>query len=390
MRKVYQQFIFLLLLSPILLSNSISYAYQGLKLGEAEINPYAGIKVQYDDNVFWDTENEKKDIITTLTPGIGLKLPFTGNSLKLDYHADINKFKDYTSQNTTNHFASGEIEFNWSGITINLHDNFARLFDRPSIEDATRVKRDDNKAGVSLHLQRERLGIQIGYDNFTRNYKSDPVYEQFDRKEHVYSLMLTHQTFSKTKLLFEYDFGQIRYNESTSSDSDYSQFLVGAIGDLTDNTTSTIKTGYQARNYKNAGAKDFKSGVLYADVIHKFSEKNSLKLDFLKTANESTYGTNNFYDVSKISGTFDHYFTPKLLGFITGLYQLNAYPKEVTVGSDTKKRKDNYYSLGAGLKYYLKEWLTSAIQAEHIVRDSNFSLFDIKDNLITFNAKAGF
>jgi len=390
MKKVYLAVVFLSLLSLFFLSNSILYAGQGFKLGELEIKPYGEIKIQYDDNVFWDSENEKDDIITTLTPGIGLKLPFEDNFLRFDYHVDINRFMDYSSQNATNHFASGELELNWGDIAINLHDNFAKVFDRPSTEDTSRIKRDDNKAGVFVRMQKDRLGIQIGYDNFTRNYRSDPVYENFDRKENIYSLILTHQTFPKTKLLFEYDFGQIRYDESTNSDSDYHQFLVGATGDLTEKTIATIKTGYQARNYKDAGSTDFKSGVLYGDLVHKFSDKNSLKLAFLKTAYESTYGANNYYDANNVSGTFDHYFSQKLLGFITGLYQLNAYPKEVTVGSETKKRKDNYYSLGAGLRYYMRNWLTFTLQAEHIVRDSNFSSFNIKDNLVTFTARAEF
>ena len=393
MRKVYQVIVFLSFLSIILLSNSILYAGQGLKLGDLEVSPWGEIKVQYDDNVFWDSNeshNAKHDIITTLTPGIGLKLPFQDNVFKFDYHVDFDRYSNYTSQNATNHFASGELELNWSDITINLHDNFAKVFDRPSTEDTTRVKRDDNTAGVFVKLQKERLGIQIGYDNFTRTYKSDPIYEEFNRTDHKYSLMLTHQTFPKTELLLEYDFDQIRYDESAHSDSDYHQLLVGAIGNLTQKTTATIKAGYQFSNYKDAGNPNFKSGVLYADMTHKFSDKNSLKLAFLRTAYESTYSTNNYYEVNGVSGTFDHYFEPKLLGFITGLYQEHSYPKEVTEGSETKKRKDNYYSLGAGLRYYLRNWLTFTLQAEHIIRDSNFSLFDIKENLVTVTTKAEF
>jgi hypothetical protein len=390
MKKGYVIFIFAVCLSFFALSNSMLYAGQGLKLGDAEVSPYGQIKVQYDDNVFWDTDNEKDDIIVTLTPGIGLKLPFQDNYLKFDYHADINRFMDYSSQDATNHFTSGELNLNWNDITINFHDNFSRSFERPSIEDVTRVKRDDNKAGISIGVQKERLGIQVGYDNFIRNYRSDPVYEPFDRTEHLYSLMLTHQTFPKTKLLFEYDFGQIRYDNSSQSDSDYHQFLVGATGDITRNTTATIKTGYQVRNYEDSSTKDFKSPVLYGDLIHKFSDKNYLKLAFLQTAYESTYGANNYYKVQNISGTFDHYFKSKLLGFITGLYQTNSYPKDVTFEGETKKRKDNYYSMGAGLKYYMRTWLSFTLQAEHIIVDSNMSSLDVSQNLVTFIARAEF
>lgn len=391
MKKVYQIFILALLLSIPLLSGSISYAGQGMKIGELEIKPWGEVKLQYDDNVFLDRYDEKDDLIYTLTPGIGLKLPFQDNFLKFDYHADIIKFSDYSSQDATNHYASGELDLNWSDININLHDSFARVFDRPSTEDTSRVKRDDNTAGVTVKLQKERLGIQIGYDNFTRDYRSDASYDNFDRKENRYSLMLTHQTFPKTKLLFEYDFNQIRYdNDSTNSDSDYHQFLVGAMGEITPKTTATIKTGYQFSNYKNAGSTDFKSGVLYADMTHRFSDKDALKLQFLRTAYESTFGTNNYYTVNNVSGTYDHYFTRRLLGFITGLYQENSYPKETTVGGETKKRKDRYYSIGPGLRYYLKDWFTLTLHLEHIERDSNFDIYKYDQNLATISARAEF
>jgi len=390
MKKGYQIFIFVVFLSIFLLSNSTSYAGQGMKIGELEIKPWGEVKLQYDDNVFLDRHDGKDDLIYTLTPGIDLKLPFQDNFLKFGYHADIIRFSEYDSQNATNHFASGELELNWRDITVNFHDNFERVFDRPSTEDTSRVKRDDNTAGVTVNLQKERLGIQIGYDNFIRNYRSDPAYDNFDRKENRYSLMLTHQTFPKTKLLFEYDFTQIRYDDSTNSDSDYQQFLVGATGDLTPKTTATIKAGYKFSNYENVGSTDFKSGVLYADMTHKFSDKDSLKMEFLRTAYESTFGTNNYYMVNNVSGTYDHYFTRRLLGFITGLYQENSYPKESTVDGETKKRKDKYYSIGPGLRYYFKDWLTLTLHLEHIVRDSNFDIYKYVDNLATISARAEF
>jgi hypothetical protein len=283
------------------------------------------------------------------------------------------------------------VGLNWRDVTFNIYDQFSHVFERPSTEDVTRVKRDDNRAGITAKVEKDRLGIQLGYENFKRDYKSDPVYNQYDRTEHLYSIMLTHWTFPKTELLLEYDFAQIRYDDNTvRSDSDYHQILIGAIGDLTPKTQATIKTGYQFRNYDQAGQTDFNSGVLYADITHKFSDKNSMKLALSRTANESTYGVNNYYDLTDASGTFDHFFTPKLLGFITGLYQLHTYPIETTESGVTQKRKDQYYSLGIGFRYYLQKWLTVTLQAEHIIRNSNFSVFDYNQDLVTFIAKAMF
>jgi len=390
MRRVYQIVIIFSFLSGIIFPSHLLYAADETTMpSEAKISPWGEIKLQYDDNVFLSSSNEKEDFIVTLTPGVTAYLPISGNMLTFDYHVDFNKFLDNSSQDAANQHAYGGLDLNWRDVTFNIYNQFDHVFERPSIEDTSRIKRDDNRTGITAKVQKDRLGIQLGYENFTRDYK-DPAYTGFDRTDNTYSLMLTHQAFAKTKLLFEYDFAQIRYEESTLSDLDYHQFLAGAIGNLTDKTTATIKAGYQFRNYEQASQTDFNSPVIYGDIVHRFSDKDALKLSFYKTAYESTYLPNNYYEVGNISGTYDHYLTPKLLGFLTGIYQDHLYPREATEDSVTQKRKDRYYSLGAGLKYYLQKWLTLTLQAEHVIRDSNFSVFDYNQNLVTFSAKAIF
>ncbi|MDP2911538.1 MAG: outer membrane beta-barrel protein [Candidatus Omnitrophota bacterium] len=390
MRKAYPVFIFIIFVN--LLCAPFLYAQEKeLRPEKPKLSPWGEVKLQYDDNVFLTSDNEKSDFIVTLTPGVTAYLPFSDNLLKLDYHVDFNRFMDNTSQNATNHFLSGNLELNLRDLTFNIYDDFSRSFERPSTEDTTRVKRDDNRAGITANLQKDRLGIQLGYENFRRDYKSNPSYDQYDRTENIYSLMATHQTFSKTKLLLEYDFGDIKYDHSdTNSDSNYHQLLVGAIGELTPKTTATIKLGGQFRHYKDSAVPNFNTGVIYSDITHKFSDRDYLKLSLLRTASESTYSTNSYYRLSDIHGTYDHFFTLKLLGFLTGIYQEHSYPRESTEGAETKKRNDKYYSTGAGLKYYLQKWLTMTFQIEHIIRNSNFNVFEYKENLVTLSAKAVF
>lgn len=390
MNKMCKVVISLCFLASILANNPTLYAAEGLKIGEAEIIPWGEIRVQYDDNVYLDSDNEKDDIIVTLVPGVSLEWPFSDNLLKLDYRAEIGEFMEYSSNDATNHYFSGDLEVNWQDVTFNIYDDYKHVYERASTEDTTRIKREDDTIGVKAGLEKERLGIQLGYEHFIRNYKDEEIYDAYDRKEDIYSLVLTHQTFAKTKLLFEYDFGQIAYDNSTRSDSDYHQFLVGAIGELTPKTTATVKAGYQARNYDVDSNTDFDTGVLYADLTHEFSEKDALKLSLTRTAYESTYDINNYYTVENVTAIYDHYFTPKLLGFVNGIYQINSYPEETTEGVETQKREDRYASLGAGFRYYMQKWLTFTLQLEHIDRDSNFDTFDYEQNLLTLTAKAVF
>lgn len=380
----------LLFVVTFLIFNPFSYAAEGLKIGDAEVIPWGEVRLQYDDNIFLSADDEKDDFIVTLVPGVSLEWPFSDNLLKLDYHAEINEYADYSSQDATNHYLSGDLEVNWQDVTFNIYDDFRHVFERPSTEDTSRVKREDNTIGIKAKFEKERLGVQLGYEHFMRDYKDEVAYDAYDRTENIYSLMLTHQTFPKTKLLAEYDFAQIEYDNSTLSDSDYHQFLVGAIGEITPKTTATVKTGYQTRGYDSETQPDFDTGVLYADLTHRFSDYDAINLSFTRTAHESTYGVNNYYRVENVTAVYDHYFTTRLLGFINGICQINSYPRETTEGTETKKREDKYASLGAGFRYYMREWLTLTLQLEHINRDSNFDTFDYDENLVTFTTRAEF
>ncbi len=386
MGKVYRKF-FLVVVFAVFLGN-LAFAEE-LKIGTVEIHPSFQITEQYDDNIYLDSSGTD-DFVTTLTPGVALEWPFRDNILKVEYHVDVIKYQDQTSQDANNHYLASKLDINWRDVSFYIKEEFKHVYERPSREDVSRVKRDDNLTGISTKIDLQRFDLELGYQNFNRNYKAGPSYERFDRTEDIYSIILSHKTFPKTSLLMEYDFGQVRYDQADNPDSDYNQLLVGAKGKLTPKSTATIKVGYQARDYTREGESDYQSGVIYADIVEQFTERDALKIEFLRSPYESTYAPNNFYKIERIAATFDHYFNKKIMGFLLGDYQINAYPRETTEGAETAKRKDKYWSLGGGLRYYFRKWATLTLSYEHIERDSNLSIFDYRENLVTLTAKAQF
>ncbi len=386
MGRVYQK-IFLVSVFVLFLCNS-AFAEE-LKIGTVEIHPWFQITEQYDSNVYIDS-SAKDDFVTTLTPGIAIEWPLRDNILKADYHVDVIKFQDQTSQDANNHYFTSQFDINWRDISFYIKEDFRKVFERPSREDVARLKREDNLAGIGTRIDLQRFDLELGYQNFIRDYKAGPGFERFDRTEDIYSIIMSHKTFPKTSLLMEYDFGQVRYDEPDNPDSDYNQLLVGAKGKLTAKSTGTIKVGYQARDYTREGESDYRSGVIYADIVEQFTERDALKISFLRTPYESTYAPNNFYKIDRIAATFGHYFNNKIMGFLLGDYQINSYPRETTEGTETAKRKDNYWSLGSGIRYYFRKWATLTLSYEHIERDSNLSIYDYRENLITLSARAYF
>lgn len=362
---------------------------KGIKLGPVIAHPSFSVKEQYDDNVFLDPDSKKHDFITTLTPGVGLELPFSDNKLKFDYKVDIARFADYDSQNSVNHDVNGLLELNFRDIVFNCGDRFEKKFDRPDSEFTSRVKYDRNTAKATAAMMLNRLGFDLGYSNLWYDYKTSD-YKDEDRYEHTVDLIASYRFLPKTSLLLEFDYGHIEYDTGVKSNSDSYQPLVGLRGKLTAKSTAEIKVGYQSRNYKREGEPDFSSVVAIASIVEEFTPSDKLTLNFLRKPYESQYSSNNYYALTGPSATYVHKFTDKFSGKLSAAYQLNAYPQQTIEDGISKKRKDNFWSMGTGITYDIKKWLSCGLDYEYKQRDSNFGKFDYKDNLVTLNASAAF
>jgi polysaccharide biosynthesis protein VpsM len=362
---------------------------KGIKLGPVIVHPSLAVKEQYDDNVFWTPSNKKHDFITTVTPGMGLELPFSDNKLKFDYKADIARFADNDSQNAVNHYVNGLLELNFRDVVFNCGDRFEKRFDRPTSEFTNRVKYDRNTAKATAGMTFNRLEFELGYSDLWYDYET-PGYSDKDRYEDVVDLIASYRFLPKTSFLLEFDYGHVNYRTDVKSNSDSYQPLVGLRGKLTAKSTAEIKVGYQARNYKRDGEPDFNSVVTMAGIIEEFTPSNTLTLNFLRKPYESQYSANNYYTLTSPSAMYVHKFTNKFSTKLSGSYQLNAYPRETTENAVTKNRKDNFWSVGTGITYDIKKWLSCGLDYEYKRRDSNFDNFDYKDNLVTLSAAAAF
>jgi uncharacterized protein (PEP-CTERM system associated) len=61
---------------------------------------------------------------------------------------------------------------------------------------------------------------------------------------------------------------------------------------------------------------------------------------------------------------------------------VNNYPDETTVGTETAKRSDVFFEVGASLRYQMRRWLAFELGYNYLSLDSNFNEFDYQDNRI--------
>jgi hypothetical protein len=252
-----------------------------------------------------------------------------------------------------------------------------------------RIHRSKNDVRANASTDLHRINLDLGFRNIFDDYK-ESTWEYEDRYENIFALKTSYSVLPKTSLFLEYNLGGVRYYTSQNPNADYHQGFIGIEGKLTARSLSVIKVGYQARNYKRSGVADFYGLVTSISLTERFTAKDIAKAAFLRSAVESTYGINNYYEANRFIADYGHEFTKRFSGSLSGAYQFNNYPKETTEGSEVGKRKDTLWSAGIVLNYKLRKWVSVELGYRYDARDSNFAVFDYGDNISTLSVTAEF
>ncbi len=359
-------------------------AQQATKVGRARIHPSVTVKGCFDDNVYLNSDNEKSDFINTIYPRIQLDLPFgAGNrhSTQIIYSAEIKTFSDYTDENSVNQDAGLDFHLNFPKGDFRLENLYRDTSTRADTEFTTSIDRIENKSEALLEIEMNKLSYGFGYSHFLKDYDKD-TYRTLEYEEDIFTLIGYYKLFPKTKLLLEYNHGEIDYDLDSTRKGNYVQIRTGLKGELTGKTTGTVKVGYQDRDYDTKGEKDLQSSVAELELSTQFNSDTKLELNYQSTALESTYSTNNFYESDRISAQFNQKIGNRLSAITSLAFENNDYPEETTVGSEAKKRVDDIWTIGLGVEYSLKDYLKTKLAYEYKNRDSNINSQDYKRNLI--------
>lgn len=382
-RKYISVFIALFLVSVVAASVASAEPGDGISLGDAKLNLLGNVQEQYDSNVFLSSSDEKGDWISTFSPGAKLEWPFgSDNVFRAFYMADFNVYAEHDKQNSIDHTASAALEFNVNGVKMEFGDLFRKVYDRPDSETTERINRIINTASANISAEYGDLGYEAGYQNIVTYYLND-MYSHEDKDENFVNLIGTYRISADTKMLLEFDYGNINYTKTTNSDANLFQGLIGVRGKLTDSCSAEIKAGWQYRDYVRESDNNFNSIVTTASVREKFTQNDILELTWLRGPFESLYDGVNYYVANRIDATYTHKFTKKFSANAGGSFLWSWYPMETTEDGATKKREDGTWSVGGGVAYDIYKWLGWKAGYEFRQRHSNFGNFDFDDHLFT-------
>ncbi|MDD5594935.1 MAG: outer membrane beta-barrel protein [Candidatus Omnitrophica bacterium] len=347
-------------------------------------HPYLEVETKYEDNIF-QTAARSSDIINTYIPGIKFESFKENNNFQINTGGKFTYYYHKWWNNTQNPFISflwdKKLGRNYFILTEDFkYDtvNNSSLYAGTSGISGYQYNTFYLKAGRELNL----FSIEPAVKRYDYFYRRD-VKQSNSYNETVPTLTGYYKLAPKTSVLFEYNHGIVRYPKkpSPSKDNTYEQFWFGLNGDITSKIHGLMKGGYQFRKFNNGG--NWQKPVLGLDLTYQLKERSQILLRLNKTATQSEYVNQNYYEINRLDlGLLhDFAFNSKLHLQLDSYYEYDNYP--APIDATLKKRLDNVYGVSGGLKYNLQRWFYALLKYEWKENNSNIHLDSYVDHIMS-------
>jgi hypothetical protein len=361
---------FLFLLFPL------ASAREGIRIGQARLRPSLAVEPRFDD--FDD------NIHLIISPTLQLNFPFGRGDrhfVQVIYSPEVVTFFEPARENYVNQDISGKLRFNFPRGHLFLNNLYRDVLEQIGVLSETR--QSENRFEALLGWGISRLSFELGYVHFARDFDK---YKILEYSEVISTLAGHYQLLPRSRLLLEYNRGEIDYVRDPSRDGHYDQIWIGLQGEeVAGRITGIVKVGYHNRDYDLAGEPDIGLGVAEIDLLTTFRGGRELGLNYERTVEEAIYGPVNFVQIDRISIRLTQRLGPRFTGRGSLTFKDKGFAEKTTWGGETKKRVDDIWTIGLGLEYHLRDGIGVRIGYECRSRDSNFDRYDYTRNLVSLS-----
>ncbi len=358
--------------------------------GNLKIVPSVEYKQQWDSNIFLDSNKEKSDFISILTPGIAAELGFGAqgkHKARVNYKVDLGMFANHNDQNYGNHDLFGEVALDLNTYAFVVNDDFKFTSSRAGTDLDTRNLRKDNTINAIWSANFNKLSFDIGYTNFIRHYLSDTLKGQNRFENSIWTTGYV-QIAPKTQFLLEYKYKNIQYpaKVATGRSGNANSVLAGVKGQLTSKVVGIIKAGGKYQDYKNG--QHFLTPTVHTSLSYDPTDRINILFAYKREGLESTYTDSNYYLSDHFTTDLNYDLGNNFTGKVMGEYEHDAYPKRAP--GEAKKRTDDIWGVGCGLDYKVKEWGVIGAGYRFKQRESTIDDRQYDDHLFTIDIQVAF
>jgi hypothetical protein len=328
---------------------------------------------RYDSNISYRSNDPVSDFITTLSPGMNLYLGKPElNFISLTYVLDSLIYADNNALNGNNHTISLQSQVQGSRISLTGRDRIQlfsnrilgaelnslqgqRLIDYNTYSDIYRI--------TYAISEKTSVYLEGGYDAI--DYKGAGAQGLLDYNNLIGTAGFGYLGFPKTIFFGEIYYGQTATDPNSPSVPKYphSEFLggfVGTRGFFTERLSGTVKLGYEVREFSDGTSTP--GGIVVAVALdHKFTEKRTASLNYVRRSNVSVQSGNTAYILDAVTAQLQQKIgtTGKWISRFGISYSAYDY-----LGNVFANRQDSLYVITANLDYLIQPWLTVGLNYE--------------------------
>jgi hypothetical protein len=314
------------LIWPLLLvaqfNSSLTYA------GEWTLTPKVNPSFEYDDNVLMRTSNERGSSIIEVSPSLETQFETEKLSFTSDVGYNVQRYSSLSYLNESNPF-----------VNLKLGETLERASWAVSAKynkDSTRNNAADDTGDFTTqsivttrsvspsysYLLTERDTISLSGQYSERTYSTNDYGDN-----ETYNLALNWLRRYSEKLSYGINFSSRNYkSDSASVSTDSDDYSLSLTLDYLFNEQLTVSGSVGARyvngeqNYSDVGIRHYSDLGQFLDIkLNKSLERDRLSLGLSRTVSPSSTGQVN--EIDKISVSYSHDITEKLVGNLNSSYQ---------------------------------------------------------------------
>ncbi|MDH3639561.1 MAG: outer membrane beta-barrel protein [Gammaproteobacteria bacterium] len=358
---------------------------------------YPSLEVMFDhhDNVFRRPEpEERSDTVVTIRPALLYRANLGRHEAQLRYSANIERYDEFSSEDTTDHGVSGIIKFD---VTYKLDlDVFAEFLEahEPRGTSASRLIPVEELASGPDEFELTRYGAELTYGRresmfqllvgvtadefrFTNNEQDGR-----DRDEDQLHATLYYNLSPRTSLFLRSTFDDIDFRSPGSDlDNEETGYFLGARWEASAATTGEVGIGRVEKDFDSPARGEDDTSSYFGRIVWQPKPFSTVKIYASKTFEETTDLESDFIDSRLIGASWDHALTDR--------WALFLYWNE-TRDKFSGGRRDELHDYGLGLDYAFRSWLTFGAGYGMFERDSNLAEAEFEDRILSLYLRLRF
>lgn|GEM_PF-3623649 len=349
-----------------------------------QVHPGFEFSTTYDSNINREPPGQRNDdIIFRYVPSIDLVHRGTQLQVTTGYEMSFDEYLKDADQSGFNHVAKSLLNYSRRRLKATVDESFTWAKTYASNEQSERRTIVANNVSPEIAYRiTPKFSLASLYRNYIFQYKESALRENSYDLNEIGGRIYYHAT-PKLDFYLHGSGNTVDYFNSGLFNSVGYSILVGSKGKMTKKLGIDLLTGYKGQRYDNSSINAFDGWTVQGSLQYRLSPKINVGVTGKRDREESVYRNVGYYRSNAVAVDLSYNMTSRITITLDGAIEKNAYPRETTEGTRTKKRNDTLSTAGAKINWRPARHLILSIGYGFRERASNFdNLFEYVDHAL--------